>query len=498
MKSKKYIYTILVLILGVVTSCYEDKNNYDLSAINEAIITTSEEDFAVEQLSELIITPEISHTLAEGDDYSYEWKIIEPISDNDYFDRDYYNEVIATTKDLKAIIYAPAGNYMLLYTVKNNQTGVSNYKEFDLTVNSGFYEGLIVAYDKDSHSELGFIRKDGNIGYDLIHQLNGIELESTVQLNSLIVKQLKYIALTTANNHYLIDPDAFTIMSDKRALFPTSIEHFEDSYIGGNKVSGYGAPSDVFYINDGKVHADIGPDFGGVMAGMYSQSFYYAGGDYHLFPFMFNGRSGATIYFYDNLNKRFLQCTYNGRELKNTTMRSGDNFDPASVDKTALAAMMGYNQNIYYVMSDAGNYYIYTMQQFSATIANSIIQIDLANCPDFAQATRFDGRSDQRFIYYAAGNKLYAYNLQTNKAQQVLALQTDEQIADIHVFRANMWQNTTDENFNKRIYIASNNGSNGKIYQYELLEDGMLSASPEKEFEGFGKIVDIDYRNPNE
>src|SRR5690606_16943803 len=95
-------------------------------------------------------------------------------------------------------------------------------------------------------------------------------------------------------------------------------------------------------------------------------------------------------------------------------------------------------------------------------------------------------------------NKLYAYDILTDTERQVLALPDAERIADVHVYRANMWENTMDNDFGKWIYIAANNGSSGRVYQYALMPDGTLGATAAKSFDGFGTIVDIDYRNPND
>lgn len=497
---KKHISTLVISLL-FLSACYKDKNNYTVAPINEAIITAPSDGYTVEQLGELHISPEVNYTLHNNDNYSYEWKIFEPRERDDYTNRDIYSEVIATTKDLKEIIYAPAGQYSLLYTVTNNNTGISNFKEFQLTVNSGFYEGLVVAYDKDNRAELGFIRKDDEIALDLIQQMNGLSITDNVQqINTLIVRSLRIISLTTANNHYQIDADEFVILKDKSALFNVTINGFGNSALLGNKMPApYDAPSDLFYINQGKLYADLGPDFAGSMAGQYSQQFYYTHGNYDLYPFLFNGPSGATIYFYDNLNRKLLRAGYNGRELSDVTTAGGSAFDLNTINKTAIGAMAGYGNDVYYIMrDDDGRHYIYVMTQYATAIAKSIINIDPTNAPDFSNSAVFDARTDQRQLYYASNNRLYLYDFDTNSTRLVLTLSGSEQIADILVYRANMWQNSTDDEFGTQIFIATNNGQNGKVYRYGLSTDGSLSASPQKEYPGFGRIVNIDYRNVNE
>jgi len=484
----------------LLESCYKDNNNYVVDDINQANISIAADSYAVMRLSELSIVPDIISSIHDNDSYTYEWKVFEPKERDDYTGRVSYSEILATAKDLKEIIYTPPGKYMLLYTVTNNTTGVKSFKTFSLIVNSGFYEGLVVGYQKDNHAELGFIRTDGVISYDLIQTLNGEALEGTLQeMNTLIVKSLRRMAVTTSSNHYHIDMDGFKIMQDKTSLFSTSPMDFGRSFFGGNKMGRpYHAPSDIFYINSGRLYADTGPDFVGSIGGMYSQAFYYSAGDYELYPFLFNGRSASIIYFYDNLNGKFLQSGFNKRTLTDVPFHATDKFDPSNVKKNAIAAMLGYNNNVYYVMQDGSNYYIYTMIQYNSYMAGDIQSVDLSNAPELDQARIFDARSDQRYIYYAVKNKLYLYNLVANSARLVLTLSASEEIADIHVYRSNMWQNTSEDDFNKRIYIASNRGESGKVYQYGTLEDGSLLNRAEREFEGFGKIADVDYRNVNE
>lgn len=494
-----YTHIYIIVVFMLLTGCYKDDNNYIVDDVNQAVITTSQEDYTVLQLSELSIQPDVSSSLHDGDDYTYEWEIFEPKEFDDFTDRIPYSEVLATTKDLNEIIFTPAGRYTLLYTVTNNTTGVKSFKTLNLTVNSGFYEGLVVGYQRDNQPELGFIRADGELGFDLVETLNGEAMTGTLEkVNTLIVKSLRRIGVTTSSNHYQFDADEFKILQDKNSLFNVFPTTFKSSYFGGNKLNGYDAPSDVFYINNGKVYADMGPDFGGSMAGMYSQPFYYETGDYNLFPFLFNGSGGTQIYFYDNLNGKFLQTSYNERTLSDVPFHATDKFDPRDVKKTAIAAMLGYNKDVYYVMQDGGDYYVYTMIQYNSFKAGDIQLVNLASAPEFEKAQIFDARTDQRYIYYAVNNKLYMYNVTTNSARLVLTIAADEEIADIHVYKTNMWQNTIDESFNKRIYIAANKGEAGKVYQYGLSTDGTLSNSAEEIFEGFGQIVNINYRNTNE
>ncbi|MBL1409468.1 PKD-like family lipoprotein [Sphingobacterium faecale] len=500
MKYDIYSYVIATVIL--CSSCYKDKNNYNVEAINEAKITMEADSFSVMQLSELILSPEVKSSLHESDSYTYEWKIFGEKAKMSTTDAAAYSEVLANTKDLKETITTPPGKYTLLYTVTNRTNGVKSFKDIKLTVNSGFYQGLVVGYEKENRAELGFIRADNEVRYELIHTLNEkSELNGKLQsVNTLIVGLLKQMAVTTSTNTYLIDVDDFSVLKDKNSLFNTAPEDFMNSYLGGNKLYyNYDAPSDVYYINHGKVYADMGPDFGGSMAGMYSQAFYYAGGAYNLFPFLFNGDNGADIYFYDNLNGKFLKTGFNQRSLSDVSfVKDVDKFDPTKVKKTAISAMLGYDNKVYYIMQDGNAYYIYTMLQYKGNIASEAKLVNLAKVPEFAQARIFDARSDQQDIYYVVQNKLYLYNLASNAARVVLTLGDGEDIAGIHVYRSNMWQNSTDTNFNKRIYIATNKGDQGKVYQYGILADGSLSSNAEKEFNGFGKIVSITYRNPNE
>lgn len=498
MKLIKILYIISQVVL--FTACYKDNNNYTLNPINEISISTTADTYTVFQLDNLSIQPDLSYSLDSTGDYSYEWKIFETTANEDYTDRIPYSEVLATSKDLNNIIYSPAGEYMLLYTIKDNNTGTQYFKELHLSVNSGFYEGLMVAYNTENRAELGFIRVDNEIGLNLMQELNGGRPnEQVVGANTMIVGSLRLLNLTTTSNHYQINADDFLVLRDKSTLFSGNMETFTDGFLGGNKISNDNAPSDIYYISGGKVYADMGIDFAGAMANIYSQAFSYANGDYDIFPFVFNAVNGTPIYFYDNLGKRLLQTTFNSRILSPVVRATTDVYDPATINKTAIAAMNGYGNTAYFVMHDDDNrYYLYTMWRNEAATANNVTEVNLAASPGFADATIFDARSDQRYIYYATGNQLYLYNIATNMASVVLSFSGNEQIADIQVYRQKLWQNSTNADFNKRIYIATNNGESGKVYQYTLQDNGSINAIPNQEVSGFGNIVDIDYRNPNE
>ncbi|WDF68402.1 PKD-like family lipoprotein [Sphingobacterium oryzagri] len=492
----KAIKISIISCLILLSGCYKDNNNYTVNPINEVRITTSADAYAVQQLSTLSIRPQLSYSLDSTDSYSYEWKIFTPNSSAVVP----YSEILATTKDLNEIIYSPAREYNLIYTVINNRTGVRYFKEMRLTVNSGFYEGLVVAYNNGNQGELGFIRADNEVALNLMQAINDGPTDAPIlRTNTLIVGSIGLLNLTTRNNHYQIDVNEFRVLRDKSTLFSSPINQFSGGFLGANKLSFFDVPSDIYYITNGHVYADMGIDFAGAMANMYSQSFYYTGGDYNLFPFIFDGSGGTPIYFYDNLSKRLLQATYNGRSLSNVTRKTADVYDPGTINKTAVAAMAGYGSTAYFIMHDeSSRYYVYTMSRNTTATANNILEVNLSAVPQFANARIFDSRDDQRLIYYAVGNQLYMYNLTNNSASVVLSFSGNEQIADIQVYRPKLWQNSTYADANRRLYVATNNGQTGKVYQYRLEENGSVHATPDNEYTGFGAIVNIDYRNPNE
>ena len=160
---------------------------------------------------------------------------------------------------------------------------------------------------------------------------------------------------------------------------------------------------------------------------------------------------------------------------------------------------------------------VYTILQDPSTGKRSIYGINLGgsgyaqelyipevNAPDFEQATEF--AFDNRFplLFYAVGNKIYCYNIGTLQTKEIsTGMSSDETITKMKFNLYNctdysILSNQSEEFMNQqyRLVVCTCNNDlekGGKVIFFDV--DGTNNnATRAEEYTGFGKIVDITYR----
>ncbi|MCF0168807.1 MAG: hypothetical protein HUJ93_09245, partial [Bacteroidales bacterium] len=78
----RYLHTILAAsaIIGAISSCVEDKGNYDLEEINELTIEGIEDSYSLFSLTETLdVTPDLQPSVKgySEDNYEYNWFVCE-------------------------------------------------------------------------------------------------------------------------------------------------------------------------------------------------------------------------------------------------------------------------------------------------------------------------------------------------------------------------------------------------------------------------------------
>ena len=147
MKTLKYVLGLMILI--ILTACYEDKGNYDYHEIDEVRVKGIPESVEIDRFSKLEIKPDISGSIFGNDTskYSYEWKIA--------------NKVISTQKDLDYEVSNAQGSYTLLFTIAEKETKVKTFVTTKLIVNySTSSDGILGVSSKEGKADLSYLRLD--------------------------------------------------------------------------------------------------------------------------------------------------------------------------------------------------------------------------------------------------------------------------------------------------------------------------------------------------
>lgn len=139
------IVWIVALLLGV-TSCYEDKGNYDYKDMNNIEISVSTESSSYALGDKVISKPELTFTFGrENSELAYEWT--------------YDGHVVSRTKDLEWVADTVAKDKDLRLAVMDRATGVSYFGKTIISISTPYVkDGWIILSEKEGQSMLTFMR----------------------------------------------------------------------------------------------------------------------------------------------------------------------------------------------------------------------------------------------------------------------------------------------------------------------------------------------------
>lgn len=141
-----------VMFLLSMTSCYEDKGNYDYKEMNDVEISVSTESSSFSLGDTVKSKPQLTFALGrESLDLEYEWT--------------YDGHVVAHSRDLEWIADTIAQNKDLRLAVLDKSTGVSYFGSATISISSPFKrDGWTVLSEKEGHSMLTFMRNQTEDG----------------------------------------------------------------------------------------------------------------------------------------------------------------------------------------------------------------------------------------------------------------------------------------------------------------------------------------------
>lgn len=163
------LYTVLFSLLCCISSCLDDKNDFNYKQINDlnGSIENMNEHYTVSVDEDLYLKPKFKFTIDSiHPDVSYEW----------------YLEGILL--DVKTPDYtfnaAKTGKYEVTYSVVDNKTGVKFSKSTVITVRSPYLVGWVILSEKEGKSALSFIKMKSVKRDGIDSEGNPVERDSIV------------------------------------------------------------------------------------------------------------------------------------------------------------------------------------------------------------------------------------------------------------------------------------------------------------------------------
>lgn len=515
MKIDKYKRLVLFLFAGILlaSSCADDKGNYDYIDLNNITIDGISKDITALSYANLEITPVFKNFDPTEDQYDFEWQAIQMFGDGE-------TEVIGTNKNLNYTVELLPGAYTLLYTIKEKGSEIYYREEMNLQVNSVTSEGWLVLSSDNNRARLDMVSKiTGETYHDLLAHSDMPEMHGPRSITF-----LPPTLTDAASPFYLFADDGATRLSNNEFEWQPE---FDMSYeMGdGKEVRPYSISTAYGYkmlVSGTKAHFNNYT----TQDGFYSMA---VNKDYNVAPTIGVSAGSVlsmvpTFLMYDTDNKQFMAYCWAlpvlygiNADIDMNSLDMIGSFDGNAFQEFPVGLEYVYMENTRYsgdgsgvgttytILREGNNFYLYglqlgdLLQAFGAPyVVRKSHYGDLSGCTDIAKAEHFAFSSLKNYMYYSVKNQVYRVNLSNTPftAEPQFSLSGE----DITCLKFYLY---TEENYANRSYdliVGSQKGgdesTSGILRVYDGLEtEGDFSrVQPKETHEGFGKIVDIIFR----
>ena len=538
---RKYIpIFILSLLFGTtVSSCYDDKGNYDYHELDMVRIDTAmaglQSEYAIMRFDTLTLSPHIyfNGNLITADDQApldYVWTIFSAVSGAS---GSTVIDTIGYQRVLQAPISRTGGNYYVQLTVTNRNDGIQQYFRIPVAVSEVFDGGWMVFYeraDQPGYSDLALIYNKWtklNVNYNRFYT-NLYETTNGELLPGQPVRCLDIaVSLASGNNYVGLCTDK-TLVGVSENSIAKALE-FKEFF---HEVPTNEKP--VWYGEHGS----------GVMSGQSSEVLI---NDNHVYTntYSFSATEGRTTRFgvakfddgigqlaawnaevpntlnygvvvYDQTYQRFRYAGYNEAQLREFGLQDLNEaaFD---INNTGMQLLMGdwgrgNSQGVTlrpydYLLMAKGNERYLAVANFATTnpqstnIGVGLYALD-ALCPDISQATSLAASHVGSFIYYAAGNKVYSFSYDSGQPSTI-AWQSPVEGDEVTCVRIMKYYHGTVYGYglvprsDNLVHIATWNADKreGHVYQYLINPaSGILNESSYFDYAIPGKVKDMAWK----
>lgn len=531
---KPSIYHILALgVVMSLSSCYEDKGNYEYAPVDEVTITIPSGIVALYGASDIQFTPTIVSALdgeIKADDANYEFgcKINYAHRTDDGDTEQWYDINPEHTMAVKYPASIPSGSYSIWYTVTDKTTGVTYNALGSVEILSTSYEGWMVLSNTgaDKKARLDIIFKDDQGSWRCSYDLLGSNAPEITEATMLGFFPSRYqagdrIYLFSKSGGYILDSGSLTTkatssVKEVEFIQPGAVEG-EPAYFNVTGLSGYQPTARFVITSAGNVYKISTASYGACYEYPLNSESWGAEPSYKVAPFIGTNEAHASMQmqalFYDETNRRFRHW--------NSYAAYYEDFGD---DKTLIADQDPANKIFSYqtgkdLVHMEGTRYagsvVFSVLQDAAG-ARSIYGINIAGYQGITQVSYDENITAEHFndagcyafhsqlplTFYSYGNKVYCYDRVLKNVTDIVTLDASEHVTKI---KFNLYKNMdltllndqSDEFMNKQynLIVATGNGQpdGGKVRFYQVSTTGKLTLI--EEYTGFGEeIVDVMYR----
>ncbi len=519
----RYICSMM-LAAATLTSCYEDKGNYDYTEVETITGTGLPESMSVVQKADYIeLSPsfnsDLNGNIDNNPNYEYScvlWKSGGTFPDTQTRQKEIDND---HAKDVKYFADLSEGNYVIQYMVTNKQTGVTTNFKVPVQVTSSTYEGwMVLCDDKDGYARMDMVSVLSDTRREVIHDILGTKAPKLKGARSMMMNARPRNYASGDDLWFCTDDGSWSLnQSTLQALYDMTVSEFMVTPQDEKVVA-----TDGLYMgyrlcvtDKGNLYAKSNSS-GAVFEDPINTFSTNGTLDFHAAPFIgvFVGRSGYDYYynqnvlFYDIDHKQFLSWdgSYYGNHNVCSKMDDPENklFSyQTGKDLIAMVNTAFSGSTTYSVMQDdAKNRYVYGINVTGGQITQSLYEPVTA--PGFSNATSFAFHSQYPYMFYNDGDKVYTYHLMNHTSNVGITLPGEEVTMVkfnlfLHAPNASTF-NKTDEFMAQQYqlivgsYKKDNTDGDSGVLRFYKFDQETGSLTLVNQYEGFAKIKDVMYR----
>lgn len=518
MKLKKNRALIVLMCIAITwLSCDKDDSNLSLTTINKITISDPQVSgtITINLGQYLNLKPVIVQTLS-GKEENLEFKWI-CYNNNPSLSLNAPRIEIATTYELNYLMKADqfilGDPYVFRLAVKDKNSGVSSYFNYNVRIGNQFGRGWLVLEDKAGKGDLSFIFSDYTTQLGIYNDRNTDAITGPKKLEivpfevnddlSAAGKRIYILADQGGQEYnYLLMVKKFNLgylfFNPPSVLNPSALNFTSVSSFNGVRSSAMG-----LVFNNGKVHAlpqggfPGQKKFGDILLNPAGNQNYSLAPFAACGPFLSSGTVFAGV-VYDNTGKKFYNIPHG---VGATTGAGSMQALPASTSDMAIFDMnntgltmvnQDSSETVYTwnaIMKDAANtaYLLRFKTNVTATAPVMTLSKKTVTAPNFLTATAYANSTATPHIYYANGNVITRFETSSVTVQDTYALPAGENITAMKYARY------SSDNTGAKLGVATWDGTAGKIYFFNVSATGAIG-TPIKTVTGFSKVVDFGYK----
>lgn len=531
-------FFIIATILTLVTSCYEDKGNYDYHELEVVAIDTTgvgiQSEYAIMRFDTLRLEPKVFYegqlvTDASQAPLDYQWTIFSATSGGG---SSAVVDTIGHERILNAIISRTGGNYYVQLVVTNRNDGIRQFFRIPVAVSEVFDGGWMVFYeraDRPGYSDLALIFNPWtklNANYNR-HYTNLYETTNGEPLQGHPVRCLDIaVSLASGNNYVGLCTD-YTLVGVSENGIEKALE-FNDffheapatmkpTWYGQHGSGVMSGQSSEVLINDNTIYTNTysfsATEGRNTRFGVAK----FAEGIGELAPW--NAEVPNTLNYgivvYDQTHHCFRYAAYNSAQLEYFAAQ-----DPSvaafDINNTGMDFLMadwgkGTSQGVglrpydYILMAKGQERYLAVTNFSSSYPSDTNIGIGLYPmnnlCPDIDKATSISASHVGNFIYYTAGNKVYNFAYDSRQpATEAWTAPEGEEVTCVRImkyYHGTVYGYGMVPRSDNLVHIATWNAATqqGHVYQYLINPaSGILDTQSHYHYTIPGRVKDMAWK----